>query len=73
MTVYIAQWMERAYAFNPCIGKTESYSKEAALKKVEGLVLPHREVVGDIEIFTTKEYCDSILDELKTIGLRCGR
>ena len=68
MTVYIAQWIKKGYAFNPWIVKIESYSKEAALKKAERLVLPHQTLIGGIEIFTTKEYCDSILNELKTIG-----
>lgn len=68
MTIYIAQWIKKGDAFNPWVVKIESYSKEAALKKTEMLVLPHQIIIGNIEIFTIKEYCDSIIGELKTIG-----
>lgn len=65
--IYVVQWIRKGDAFYPSIAKIESYSKEAALKKAEMLILPHQILIGNIEIFTVKEYCDSILGELKTI------
>ena len=70
MSIYIAQWIREGDGIYdpPQYVKIESSSKENARKKAKRLVEEHFTLIGDMMIFTVKEYGELMVEKLGTIG-----